>query len=138
MPGPMNTMGSGQNFAFPDVCNTPVPPSPSPIPIPYPNMATHTLVNPATTAKTILVSCLPTHNQMTMGTVSQGDNPGVLLGVASGMVMGPCEYTMGSTSIMLEGMPAVSLATVTGQNGMSENCPGTTIVPDQATVMAMS
>jgi hypothetical protein len=69
--------------------------------------------------------------------VSQGDSAGVGMGVASSMMMGPCTYMMGSTGVIYEGSPATKMTSPTGQNGMSMNTPGMTLVPAQFKVMIM-
>ena len=131
-----NCQLGGMNLGFPDVCNTPSPVGP--IPIPYPNMAMGMTANPATACKEIYLSCMPAHNLMTMGTISQGDNAGVGMGVASGMVMGPCRHMMGSFRVIYEGAPVTKMTSLTGQNGISMNAPGLTLVPSQFRVIIMS
>ena len=130
-----STSGGGMNMGFPDVCLTPTPVGP--IPVPYPNVSTGATANPATTALTVLTDGMPSLNQMSMITISQGDNPGVNLGVASGMVMGPTEFILGSLTVFKEGAPAQRLTSMTGHNGLSMNCPGTTLVPSQVTVLVL-
>ncbi|MHC4400300.1 MAG: DUF4150 domain-containing protein [Planctomycetota bacterium] len=129
-----NCQMGGMNFAFPDVCLTPVP---MPVPIPYPNFALGMTANPATACKKIYLSCMPAHNLMTMIPLSLGDNAGVNLGVASGMVMGPSRHLMGSFGVIYEGLPATKMTSPTGQNGLSLNMLGLTIVPAQFKVMIM-
>jgi len=130
-----NCQLGGMNFGFPDVCKTPSPVGP--IPIPYPNMATGMTANPATACKKIYLSCMPAHNLGTQVPISQGDNAGVAGGVASGMMMGPCRHLMGSSGVFYEGTPATKMTSPTGQNGMSMNAPGMTLVPSQVKVMIL-
>lgn len=129
-----NCQLGGMDFGFPDVCLTPAL---VPVPIPYPNMSMGMTANPATACKKIYLSCMPAHNLMTMGTISQGDNAGVNLGVASGMVMGPDRHLMGSFGVIYEGSPVTKMTSPTGQNGISLNAPGLTLVPSQFKVMIM-
>jgi hypothetical protein len=129
-----NCQMGGMNFAFPDVCLTPMP---MPVPIPYPNIALGMTANPATACKKIYLSCMPAHNLMTMIPLSMGDNAGVNMGVASGMVMGPSRHLMGSFGVIYEGFPATKMTSPTGQNGLSLNAPGLTIVPAQFKVMIL-
>jgi hypothetical protein len=129
-----NCQMGGMNFAFPDVCLTPVP---MPVPIPYPNFALGMTANPATACKKIYLSCMPAHNLMTMIPLSLGDNAGVNTGVASGMVMGPSRHLMGCVGVIYEGTPATKMTSPTGQNGLSLNAPGLTIVPAQFKVLIM-
>jgi hypothetical protein len=130
-----NCQLGGLNFAFPDVCNTPSPVGP--IPLPYPNMAMGVTANPGTACRKIFLSCMPAHNLRTQIPMSMGDNAGVAGGVVSGMVMGPCKHLMGSVGVIYEGAPATKMTNLTGQNGMSLNCPGLTLVPSQFKVMIM-
>lgn len=129
------TSGGGVNMGLPDVCLTPTPVGP--IPIPYPNISTGSVANPATTALTVLTDGMPSLNQMSIITMSQGDNAGVNLGVASGMVMGPTEFILGSFTVFKEGAPAQRLTSMTGHNGLSMNCPGAALVPSQVTVLVL-
>jgi hypothetical protein len=73
-----------------DVCLTPIPTpvGPIPTPIPYVNMVLQYLAIP-TQFKTLL-QCMPAHNLMTSRLPSLGNFPGILLGVASKMVMMAC------------------------------------------------
>lgn len=130
-----STSGGGMNMGFPDTCLTPTPVGP--IPIPYPNISTGAVADPATTALTVLTDGMPSLNQMSMVTTSQGDNMGVNMGVASGMVMGPTEFILGSFTVFKEGAPAQRLTSMTGHNGLSMNCPGVTLVPSQVTVLVL-
>jgi hypothetical protein len=130
-----STSGGSMNLGFPDVCLTPTPVGP--IPIPYPNLSTGATSNPTTTALTVLTDGMPSLNQMSMTTTSSGDNMGVNMGVASGMVMGPSEFILGSFTVFKEGAPAQRLTSMTGHNGLSMNCPGVTLVPSQVTVLVL-
>ena len=130
-----STMGGGMSLGFPDVCMTPTPVGP--IPIPYPNMATGATSNPLTTALTVLTDCMPSLNQMSQTLISMGDNAGVNMGVASGMVMGPQEFILGSVTVLKEGAPAQRMTSITGHNGLSMNCPGVSLVPSQVTVLVL-
>jgi hypothetical protein len=53
------------------------------------------------------------------------------------MVMGPSKHLMGSFGVIYEGAPATKMTSPTGQNGMSLNVPGMTLVPAQFKVMIM-
>lgn len=130
-----STMGGGMSLGFPDVCLTPTPAGP--IPIPYPNMATGATANPMTTALTVLTDCMPSLNQMSQTMISMGDNAGVNMGVASGLVMGPQEFILGSFTVLKEGAPAQRMTSITGHNGLSMNAPGISLVPSQVTVLVL-
>ncbi len=122
------TQAGSTNFAFPDVCLTPTPVGP--IPIPYPNTAdTSTAVPPALI---VLVECMPAHNITSIVPMSNGDNAGVNMGVASGTVMGPCFTILGSFTLMSGGLPAVRQTSMTLQNTF--NMVGSTTSPSQQTL----
>jgi hypothetical protein len=130
-----NCQLGGMNLGFPDVCNTPLAAG-APVPVPYPNLSTGMTAIP--TAPNILIECMPAHNLVTEIPMSQGDDTGVELGVASGLVMGPTETIIGSFTVMFEGSPASKMTSMTGHNGISMNCPGLTLVPAQFTVLILS
>lgn len=130
-----NCQMGGMHFGFPDVCLTPTPVGP--IPIPYPNFSMGLTANPGTVSFTVYLSCMPAHNLMTMGTISMGDNVGVNMGVASGMVMGPHRHLLGSFMTIYSCAPATKLTSLSGQNGASLNIPGLTIVPAQFTTILL-
>lgn len=129
------SMGPGMNMGFPDACLTPTPVGP--VPVPYPNMSFSAATAPA--AYNVLTSCTPTINQLSMGLVSVGDQPGVLLGVASHIEAGQTDYELGCVTIFADGTPMQRLTSVTGQNamGMLPNAPGVCTVPSQVTVLTL-
>lgn len=128
-----NTQMNGQDMGFPDVCLTPAPPAPSPIPIPYPNIAMRPMAIP--TVLNILILGMPVHNLGTVIPMSNGDNAGVAMGVASGTVMGPCRKVTGSFTTLWNNMPAARVTSVTMQN--STNCPGISGPPSQTNVLIL-
>ena len=131
-----NTQMPALNMAFPDTCLTPTPVGP--IPIPYPNIAMTATSIPPTASIKVLTVGMPTHNLMTTGTISNGDNAGVNMGVMSGMVMGPQRHTLGSFKTIVGGSPVTKLTSMTGQNGMSMNIPGLTLTPSQVKVLILT
>ncbi|MDY7224858.1 DUF4150 domain-containing protein [Hyalangium rubrum] len=126
-----NTQMMGMDMGFPDVCLTPIP---APTPIPYPNIAMGPMGVPA--AYHILFMCTPAHNLGTMVPLTNGDNAGVAMGVASGTVMGPARHLTGAFTVLVGGMPATRLTSVALQN--STNCPGMRIVPSQTKVLILA
>ena len=135
-----NCQMGGMNLAAPDVCKTPFPPppvGPGMLPIPYPNIAMGMTALPPTACLKVLLMAGPAHNLMTTIPISNGDNAGVLGGVASQIMMGPSRHTMGSTNVLYGGMPATKMTSMTGQNGVSMNIPGLTLVPAQFKVLLM-
>ena len=126
-----NTQLCGVDMGFPDVCLTPTP---APVPIPYPNVAAGPMGVPA--AYPILITGAPAHNMATTVPLTNADNAGVNMGVASGLVMGPGRHLTGSFTILLKGMPATKMTSVALQN--STNCPGMRLVPSQPRVIMLS
>ena len=129
-----NTQMMGTDMAFPDVCLTPAPPAPAPIPIPYPNVAMGPMAIP--NVPTILIMGMPVHNMATTIPMTNGDNAGVNMGVASGTVMGPGRHLTGSFKVLLKGIPATKMTSVALQN--STNCPGMRLVPSQVKVVLLA
>lgn len=129
-----NTQMMGMDTGFPDVCLTPAPPAPAPIPIPYPNIAMGPMGVPA--AYNVLFMGTPAHNMMTTVPMTNGDNPGLATGVASGMVMGPSRHLTAAFTCLVGGAPATRLTSMSLQN--STNCPGARVVPSQVKVMILS
>jgi hypothetical protein len=127
-----NSQAGGQDFAFPDVCLTPAPPAP-PVPVPYPNMTTRPMATNA--VYKVLIAGTPAHNMNTEIPVSNGDNAGVNMGVASGRDMGSSRCTTGATMVLIGGMPGTRLTSSTMQNGT--NAVGACIVPSQTTVLLL-
>jgi hypothetical protein len=128
-----NTQMMGMDMGFPDVCLTPAPPAP-PIPIPYPNIAMGPTAVP--NCPTILIMAMPVHNLGTSIPMTNGDNGGLLTGVASATVMGPSRHLTGAFTVLFMGMPASRLTSMSLQN--STNCPGARIVPSQPLVLLLA
>jgi len=125
-----NTQMGGMDLAFPDVCLTP----PGPVPVPYPNMALGPTAIPSQTS--VFVMAMPVHNLATVTPVTNGDNAGVNLGVASGTVMGPSRHTTAAFSVLFGGMPVTRLTSMSMQN--STNAAGARILPSQPTLTVLS
>ncbi len=122
-----NTQLGAMNFGFPDVCNTPVPPVV--VPIPYPNLSTSMMGVPA--VYNCFIGFTPAQNLLTTVPMSNGDNAGLALGVASALVMGPTRHVLGSFTCLIGCMPATKLTSISGHNGMSMNVPGLSVFPSQ-------
>ncbi|MDH6592570.1 hypothetical protein M2165_002459 [Variovorax sp. TBS-050B] len=127
-----NCQMMGTDMGFPDVCLTPTPAGP--VPIPYPNIAMGPTAVPNCTC--VLIMGTPAHNLGTTIPMTNGDNAGVNLGVASGTVMGPSRHVTGSFTVLFQGLPASRLTSMTMQN--STNCPGVRMVPSQANVVLLA
>ena len=129
-----NTQMMGTDMAFPDVCLTPAPPAPSPVPIPYPNIGLGPTKIPVPV--TVLFMACPSHNLATVAPLTNGDNAGVSMGVASGTVMGPAKNMTASFTILLKGAPATKMTSMSQQN--STDSVGATIVPSQPKVILLA
>ena len=127
-----NTQMMGMDTGFPDVCLTPTPAGP--IPIPYPNIAMGPMGVPA--VYNVLWMFAPAHNMMTTIPLSNGDNAGINLGVASGLVMGPGRHLTAAFTVLIGCAPATRLTSVALQNGT--NCPGCRVVPSQIKVLILA
>lgn len=127
-----NTQMMGMDMGFPDVCLTPV--GPAVAPIPYPNIAMGPMGVPA--AYNVLFMCTPAHNLSTMIPMTNGDNAGVATGVASGTVMGPGRHLTGAFTVLVGGLPATRMTSMSLQN--STNCPGVRLVPSQVKVLLLA
>ncbi|NRF66453.1 DUF4150 domain-containing protein [Aquincola sp. S2] len=126
-----NTQMMGMDMGFPDVCLTPVP---APTPIPYPNIAMAPMA--VSFVPFVLTMCMPTHNMSTLIPMTNGDNAGVSMGVASGTVMGPARHVTASFTTLVGGMPMTRLTSVS--IGNSTNVPGARIVPSQPIVLVLA
>jgi hypothetical protein len=127
-----NSQMGGIDLAFPDVCLTPA--FPVPIPVPYPNIAAGPMAVGA--VYHVLFMGAPAHNLGTIIPMTNGDNAGVALGVASGTVMGPARHLTGAFSCLVGGMPVSRLTSVSLQN--STNIPGARLVPSQVKVLVLA
>ena len=126
-----NTQMMGVDMGFPDVCLTPTP---VPTPIPYPNIATGPMGVPA--VYKVLFMGTPAHNMSTSVPLTNGDNAGVSMGVASATVMGPSRHLTGAFTVLVGGMPATRMTSSSLQN--STNCPGCRLVPSQVKVLLLA
>jgi hypothetical protein len=127
-----NSQMMGTDMGFPDVCLTPTPAGP--VPIPYPNIAMGPMAVP--NVPNILILGMPVHNLATTIPMTNGDNAGVNMGVASGTVMGPSRHLTGAFTVLYLGMPATRLTSMSLQN--STNCPGARVVPSQTLVLMLA
>ncbi|MDB4930367.1 MAG: type secretion protein [Myxococcaceae bacterium] len=127
-----NTQMMGMDLGFPDVCLTPTPAGP--VPIPYPNIALGPTAIPSQV--NTLFMCTPAHNLATVIPLTNGDNAGVATGVASGTVMGPSRHILPCATVLVGGVPATRLTSVSIQN--NTNCPGVRIVPSQVKVILLA
>lgn len=99
-----------------DMCKTPAPPAPVPPPMPYPNVAAAATMGPGYTTKT-LVTATPMWTKKGKSALSNGDQPGVAMGVMSSKIMGMCEIVMSSNDVDAEGGGVVRTADSSNSNG---------------------
>lgn len=97
-----------------DACKTPTPGGP--VPMPYPNVAVSSTPGPGYTTKTLAIST-PMWTKKSKVAVSNGDNPGVALGVVSSRVMGMDRAIMCSNDVKCEGGGVVRTLDKAGANG---------------------
>jgi hypothetical protein len=125
-----NCQMMGIDIGFPDVCMTP----PVAAPIPYPNIAAGPMGVPA--AYNVLISVGPAHNMATTIPMTNGDNVGVMLGVASGLVMGPSRHLTAMFTCIMGGLPGTRMTSMA--LGNMTNCPpGARLVPSQVKVLLL-
>lgn len=127
-----NTQMMGIDTGFPDVCLIPTPAGP--VPIPYPNIAGGPMGVPA--VYNVLFMATLAHNMSTIVPLTNGDNAGVATGVASGMVMGPSRHLTAAFTVLIGGMPATRMTSVSLPN--STNCPGARVAPSQVKVLLLA
>ncbi len=130
----INTNLGVMNFAFPDVCKTIV--GPAIVPLPYPNIAISVTHIPSQ-FKVIIGGGLA-ENLLTSGTVSNGDQAGLAMGLISQIDVGPDRPFLGSFKVMIGGIFSTRLTSIQGQNGMPCNTVGISITPSQIRVMALT
>jgi hypothetical protein len=78
----------------------------------------------------------PAHNLSTVIPLSNGDNAGVAMGVASGVVMGPTRHVLAAFTCLAGGLPTTRLTSASIQN--STNAPGMAVAPAQVRVLVLA
>ena len=128
-----NSIGAMNLFTVPDVCKTPIV---VPVPIPYPNI-TFSFWHIPSVFKLMFGIGLA-ENLLTNGTISLGDQPGVLGGIISNVFMGPDRYLLGSFKVLAAGIFATRMTSLVGMNGMPFNTIGMAVLPGQFRVILLS
>src|SRR3546814_19586447 len=105
-----NCQVRGMDLALPDICRTP----PALLPIPYPNLALGPMGIP--NAWNILLMGMPAHNLLTTIPMTNGDNPGLALGLISPSVMGPSRHITCVPTLLFKCIPAPPLTSLDEQN----------------------
>ena len=121
------------NLGFPDVCKVPTP---VPVPTPFPNLAFSTTHIPS--VLNVVIGGGLAENLLTTGTVSSGDEGGILMGLISQMIDGPDRPLLGSIKTMIGGIFATRLTTINTHNGLLPNTVGISITPAQFRVILLS
>jgi hypothetical protein len=130
----VNTNLGVLDFAFPDVCLVPVMGVPTPLP--FPNIALSFADIPAQFE--VIVGGGLAENLATVGTMSNGDQPGVEGGVVSHLFMGPFRSLLGSIKLFVGCIPCTHTFGIVGQNGLLPNAIGVSLTPAQVTVLVFS
>lgn len=120
MPQPV-AIAEGIAFAFPDVCNTPVPSSP-PVPIPYPNIAqlADAVPNSTTGGAQVFANGKAIILANSQVPTSTGDEAG-----SAGPTKGPCTFTAMSSTVFVNGQGVVRFGDTTSQN--NDNATGSVL-----------
>jgi len=134
MPQASTNSPEGECFAFPDTCKTPTPSGP--VPMPYPNTALLEQSIVPTMAMSVKIVGFYAATVQTQISMSSGDEAGSMGGVVSNMVVGPCQFKLGSETVKMEGQAAAYFGSLVGQNNTSNaNVPvGSQISPSQVSV----
>lgn len=127
-----NSTGAMSMMTIPDVCMTPAL---VPVPIPYPNITMSSTHIPA--VFNVMFGSGLAENEMTEGTISMGDEPGVLGGVVSHVFMGPDRYLLGSFKVIVGTGFAMRMTSMVEMNGMPCNTIGISLVPAQFRVLLL-
>ncbi|MFJ1091676.1 DUF4150 domain-containing protein, partial [Bordetella bronchiseptica] len=119
----------GMDLAFPDICKTP----PALLPIPYPNFALGPMGIP--NVWNVLLMAMPAHNLLTTIALSNGDNPGIGMGLISQTVMAQARRITCVPNVLFGCIPATRLTGLTVQNTI--NTVGMRVVPSQLKVVLL-
>ncbi len=134
------TTGSGENYAYPDICDTPIVTAAGTVPtyISYANISYSAVAAPYAT--TVYIDCMPVVTMTSFDTISTGDEVGTYGGLTSFTECGETMYTSGCTTLYMDCTPAQKYGSITGQNclGVLENAVGSCIVPSQYTVYGLT
>ena len=68
--------------------------------------------------------------------MTNGDDAGLVGGVASGTDMGPSRHLTAAFTVLVDGMPATRMTSMS--LGNSTNCPGMRIVPSQVKILLLA
>ncbi|AJQ97518.1 DUF4150 domain-containing protein [Gynuella sunshinyii] len=119
------------SFAFPDVCKVIV--GVAVIMLPFPNLAMASVHIPNVYNHYIGGGMV--HNLLTFGTISNGDEAGVAMGIVSNVIIGPDQYLLGSFKVFHGVSPASRQTSMTTNN--SYNMVGMVLVPSINTVILL-
>jgi len=128
-----NSLDAMSLMTIPDVCKTPIL---VPVPIPYPNITMSATHIPS--VFNVMFGPGLAENILTEGTISLGDEPGVLGGLISNIFMGPDKYILGSFKVIVGTGFAMHMTSLVGMNGMPFNTIGISLVPAQFSVLILS
>lgn len=120
----------GVAMAVPDVVKAP----PLGVPLVAVNIALESMGVPFCVK--VMWDGTPAHNLGTHVPLTMGDEPGVMGGVASGMIKGPTTALTASNTVLVCGLPATRVASTYLQNGV--NAVGVMLAPSQLKVLIQS
>lgn len=128
-----STQSAGMCKGTPDVCNTPAYPSGS-VPVCYINVTA--CAQATMTALKVKMVMAPVLHNLSMISISSGDEAGTLGGLRSGLMKGPMTYATGSSKVFIEGKPCAHHTAMTRHDGMpAYNADGMQDVPSQSKVL---
>jgi uncharacterized Zn-binding protein involved in type VI secretion len=123
-----NTQRGGLDLALPDVCSDPEGELTSQL-----TSAEGALGVPATCD--VLFAGAPAHDLSTLILVGTGNHRSQRVGVVSDTERGPSRHTTGVDSVLIAGMPATRLGSLTSQN--AGNAQGARVRPSQTKVLLL-
>ncbi|MCD0506075.1 DUF4150 domain-containing protein, partial [Bordetella petrii] len=119
----------GMDLAFPDFCKLP----PAMIPFCFPNFALGPMAIPNVWNTFLMM--MPAHNLLTTIPLSNGDNPGIGLGLISQTVMSQARRITCVPNVLFGCIPATRLTCLTVQNTF--NTLGARVLPGQLRVVLL-
>lgn len=125
-----NTSENGLSIALADVVKVP----PLGVPAPMVNISMQPMGVPPCVK--VMFDGVPAHNLGTVVVLTAGDEAGAMGGVVSGMIKGPATPLTGAFTVLVCGVAATRLTSMSLQNGV--NTVGVALAPSQLKVMVLS
>ena len=103
---------------------------------PFPNSAQCAMATGFSTK--VMIDGKPALNTGSEIPLSNGDEPGVLMGVVSSTIMQKVVYRQGVQKVQVDGKPIVTVLKPTAHNGANANAPmGAQVAPSQTKVIIL-